>query len=126
MWKLKAAIDLVAMNNEFFLVKFASVDDYDYAKYGGPWLIFYHYLTIRPWKPNFDTAQDSLQSLLVWVRIPCLPIEYYDRQFFMKAGEKIGTPVQIDEATSLVSQGLFARMCVMVDLDKPLISKFEL
>ena len=44
----------------------------------------------------------------------------------MKAGEKIGTPVQIDEATSLVSQGLFARMCVMVDLDKPLISKFEL
>ena len=40
MWKLKAAIDLVAMNNGLFLVKFASVDDYDYAKYGGPCLIF--------------------------------------------------------------------------------------
>ena len=40
MWKLKAAIYLVAMNNGLFLVKFALVDDYDYAKYGGPWLFF--------------------------------------------------------------------------------------
>ena len=58
-------------------------------------------------------AQDGLKSLLVWVRILCLPIEYYDHAILMKVEEKIGNPIRIDEATtSLVSRGHFARMCV--------------
>ena len=66
------------MDNGFFLVKFSSIDEYEFAKYGGPWLIYNDYLTKRPWKPNFDSEQDDLKNLLVWVRIPGLPIEYYD------------------------------------------------
>ena len=42
-----------------------------------------------------------------------------------KVGEKIGKPIKIDEATSLVSRDHFGRMCVEVDLEKPLIFKFE-
>ena len=32
----------------------------------------------------------------------------------------------MDEATSMVSKGHFACMCVEIDLEKPLISKFQL
>ena len=78
-------------------MKFSAVDDYNFAKYGGPWLIYNHYLTVRPWQQNFDTGQENLENLLVWVRIPCLPIEYYDHAFLMKLGTKIGKPVKIDE-----------------------------
>ena len=56
------------VDNGYFLARFSSVEDYEYAKYGGPWLIFNHYLC----------------SLLVWVPILCLPIEYYDLNFFMR------------------------------------------
>ena len=104
----KAAIDLVAMDNDYFLAKFSSDDDYVFTKYGGPWLIFNHYLTVRSWTPNFDTAQDNLKNLLVWVCIPYLPIEYCDKAFLMRVGAKIGRPIKIDEATSLVSRGQFA------------------
>ena len=62
----------------------------------------------------------------MWVRILCLPIEDYDHAFLMKVGEKIGKPVRIDDATSLVSMGHFALLCVEVNLQKPLVSKFEL
>ena len=99
---------------------------YKFAKYGGPWLIFNHYLTLRPWWPNFDTDKDDLRNMLVWVRIPCLPIEYYDHGFLMKLGAKIGKPGKIDSTSSLITRGHFARICMEVDLKKPLISKFEL
>ena len=66
-------------------------------------MIFNHYLTIRPWQPNFDPEQDILWNPLVWVRIPCLPIKYYDKRFLMNLGEKIGKPIKIDDATSALS-----------------------
>ncbi|XP_038687586.1 uncharacterized protein LOC119986972 [Tripterygium wilfordii] len=126
LWRPKAFMELVAIGNDYFLVKFASKDDYDYAKFEGPWMIMDHYLTVREWFPNFDPDQDSMERLLVWVRIPCLPIEYYDYDFLMRVGEKIGKPVKIDDATDSVSRGKFARLCVEVDLTKPLLAKFKL
>ena len=44
----------------------------------------------------------------------------------MKLGSKIGNSVQIDSTTSMASRGHFARLCVEVDLTKPLVSKFTL
>lgn len=64
--------------------------------------------------------------MLVWIRIPCLPIEYYRQEFMMKIGEQIGRPIKIDHATSFANRGMFARMCVEVDITKPFVSKFKL
>ena len=111
----------MAIDNGFFLAKFSSVDDYEHVKYDGPWQIFNHYLTVRQWQPNFDPAQDSLQSLLVWVRIPCLPNEYYEYSFLMRLGGMIGKPIKIKEEMGKVSRGRYTRICVEVDLAKPLV-----
>ena len=43
----------------------------------------------------------------------------------MKVGEKIRKPIRIDQTTRLVSRGKFARLCVEVDITKPLLSKFK-
>lgn len=40
MWKPEAVFDLIEMNNGFFLAKFESLHDYEYAKYEGPWMIY--------------------------------------------------------------------------------------
>ena len=85
-----------------------------------------HRAIVRGLRTLTPHMQDNLKNLLVSVRIPCLPIEYYDKAFLMRVGAKIGRLIKIDEATSLVSRGHFARLCVEVDLDKPLISKFGL
>ena len=78
LWHPKSHIDLVAMDNDYFLVKFASKDDYNFAKYEGPWMVMEHYLIVKEWSSNFDLMMDSTKRVLVWVRFPCLPIEYYD------------------------------------------------
>ena len=44
----------------------------------------------------------------------------------MRLGLKIGKPVRVDNETSAMSRGHYARICVEVDLSKPLVSKFKL
>ncbi|CAN1133109.1 hypothetical protein LINPERHAP2_LOCUS7459 [Linum perenne] len=62
----------------------------------------------------------------VWVRLPGLPFEYFDANILQMIGDSIGKTVRIDHTTLEGSKGNFARMCVEVDLAKPLLSKYRL
>ncbi|XP_031111999.1 uncharacterized protein LOC116015971 [Ipomoea triloba] len=125
-WRPKARMELVTVDNDYYLVKFSLVDDYEFAKYGGPWMVLDQYLIVKEWIPNFDPFTDKTERMIVWIRFTCLPAEYFDHKFFMRVGEKIGRPINIDMATSLVSKASFARVCVEVDITKPLLAKFTL
>lgn len=126
LWHPKARMELVTIEGGYFLVKFASLEDYEFAKYGGPWMVLDHYLVVKEWVPNFDPLTGKTETVIVWVRFSCLSAKYYDYKFLMRVGGKIGRAINIDTATSLVSRAMFARICVEVDITKPLLSKFTL
>lgn len=126
LWHPSEDMELVAMDNDYYLVKFESMEDYNYAKFEGPWMIIEHYLIVNEWVSNFDPFTDYLKDVLVWERFPCLSIENYNSEFLMKLGARIGRPIKVDYATSVTSRGKFARLCVEVDLSKPLVPKFSL
>ena len=88
----------------------------------GPWFIGEHFLAIRPWEPNFDPDEANIASITVWVRLPKLPIEYYDAEVLKEIGQAIGTVLRIDTHTAMESKGRYARLCVQVDINKPLIN----
>ncbi|KAJ4832480.1 hypothetical protein Tsubulata_000022 [Turnera subulata] len=56
-----------------------------------------------------------------WVRLPGLPLMYYDDDLLATFAQRIGKPVKIDSNTSLASRELYARMCVEIDLTQPLV-----
>lgn len=58
-WRPKAAMELVSMENDYHLVRFASVMDYEFAKLQGPWTVLDHYLAVKNWEPDFDPATDK-------------------------------------------------------------------
>lgn len=116
---------MIASENDYFLVKFTSSLDYHHAMFYGHCIIMDHYLTVEEWTPNFDQWEDSEEKLLVWVRLPGIQIEYFNEEFLEIVGVKIGRLIRIDEATCVVSRGRFARMCVKVDITKPLLPKFK-
>ncbi|XP_019158517.1 PREDICTED: uncharacterized protein LOC109155288 [Ipomoea nil] len=126
MWKTEAPFELIALNHDYFLAKFESLTDYDAIKFGGPWMVLDHYLTTQLWRPNFDSRTDKLEKLLAWIRFPSLPIEYFDDDFLKKIGDVIGKPLKIDVTSSTASKGKFARVCVELDITKPLLSRFVL
>ncbi|CAN1125950.1 hypothetical protein LINPERHAP2_LOCUS3150 [Linum perenne] len=85
-----------------------------------------HYVVIQEWRPHFRPEETILSTLRVWVRLPGIPFEYFDRTILQIIGDRIGRTVRIDHTTLEGSRGNFARICVEVDLSKPLLSKYRL
>ncbi|CAN1187910.1 hypothetical protein LINPERHAP2_LOCUS39002 [Linum perenne] len=94
--------------------------------FGGPWMVNDHYVVIQEWRPYFQPEETSLSTLRVWVRLSGIPFEYFDSAILKLIGDRIGKTVRIDHTTLEGSRGNFARICVEVDLSKPLLSKYRL
>ncbi|XVE95436.1 hypothetical protein REPUB_Repub02eG0097000 [Reevesia pubescens] len=123
LWSLKCSFDVVDMDNGFYCIRFGSRADYNHVLTNGPWLIADHYLTVRRWKPGFRSEEATIDTVAAWVRFPGMPLEYYDEDIMRMMGNKIGRSVRVDRTTSNMMRGKFARMCVELDLMKPLVSK---
>ncbi|CAN1837374.1 hypothetical protein LINPERHAP1_LOCUS35081 [Linum perenne] len=67
---------------------------------------------------------DILQSC--FCKFAGLPIEYFDSTVLSTIGDKIGKTICIDHTTLQGNRGNFARICVEVDISKPLVSKYRL
>ena len=121
LWKPKGKIDCVDLECDYFLIRFYLKEDHDTVLIKGPWFIGEHFLSIRPWEANFRPEEDNIASVAVWVRLPRLPIEYYDVEALKEIGQAIGTVLRIDTHTATEARGRYARLCVQIDINKPLI-----
>ena len=76
-------------------------------------------------QPNFNSWKaDCQRKVAVWVRIPNLPLEFCTVESLELIGNMIGKIVKIDRSTSIYDKGEYARICVEVDLQKPLLPAF--
>ncbi|XP_058746366.1 uncharacterized protein LOC131619270 [Vicia villosa] len=91
-----------------------------------PWFIYDHYLTVKEWTPDFHPENDSIVNVAVWIRISGLSVEYYDPKVLHVIGNLVGRTVKVDKNTLQSERGKCARICVEVDISKPLLAMFEL
>ncbi|WJX35274.1 hypothetical protein P8452_23289 [Trifolium repens] len=124
MWVRKGVINIIDLSNDYYLVAFSHEEDQYAALMDGPWFIYDHYLTVKEWSPNFHPASDTIQEVAVWLRISGLPIEYYDSRALRFIGNRIGRTVKVDKNTLSQERGKYARLCVQVNLSKPLLAMF--
>lgn len=117
---------MIDLENDFFLVKFKTEDDAQYALTQGPWSILGHYLTVQQWSPRFDCSTETIDSGVAWIRLPGMPLHYYHKRILRMLGQVIGKVIKIDYNTESGSRGKFARTAVELDLAKPLCSQFLL
>ncbi|CAN0881742.1 hypothetical protein LINGRAHAP2_LOCUS14410 [Linum grandiflorum] len=68
----------------------------------------------------------SVTTTMVWVTLPDLPIEFYNPIAITRIASRIVKPVRVDRATQEGARGKYARVCVEVDLSKPLLPKYKL
>lgn len=66
------------------------------------------------------------KKVVVWIRIPKLPVELCNDRFLNRIVTTLGTMLRIDHLTSLHARGKFVRICVELDLDKPLTSHISI
>ena len=120
LWKPAGRLDCVDLGHGFFLTRLSLGEDYENILRKGLWFIGDHFLSIRLWEPNFKPALASVSSIAMWIRLNELPIEYYNAEALQLIGKAIGNVLRVDTFTASETRRRFARMCVQVDVDKPL------
>ncbi|KAI0499983.1 hypothetical protein KFK09_018191 [Dendrobium nobile] len=72
-WTLKGSLSLLTMDDDFFLLKFSALEDYeqDYelAWSGGPWFFFDKSFILRKWTPEFVPKCEEFPSIPLWIKI---------------------------------------------------------
>ncbi|KAL4312496.1 hypothetical protein GQ457_01G025740 [Hibiscus cannabinus] len=121
LWNLGGEIVMIDLDNGYYLIRFALEEDVEKVLMRGPWLIYGNYLTVQPWSREFSTDKNHPDKIVVWVRLPGLPYRYYTKSMFRCIAGVIGQIVKIDYNTSEGKRGRFARLAVVVDLNKPLV-----
>ncbi|XP_061363633.1 uncharacterized protein LOC133307191 [Gastrolobium bilobum] len=133
MWNLMGVYEVIDMDNGYLVVRFQEDSDYNHVLYEGPWIVADHYLTVQRWRPLFNSYDDQLKKLAVWIRIPGLPLELYTTKNLWKIGSIFGRTLKIDKNSirrneygdgDVTERAKFARICVEVDLRKSFLSKF--
>lgn len=113
----------INIGHGFFMVKFDIQSDREKVMSGGPWMLFDHYVAVRPWEADFVSSEVTINKSMVWIRFPSLGMEYYDENVLTALSSTIGKPIRVDVRTIDASRGKFARICVEIDLEKSVVGK---
>ncbi|PRQ45579.1 putative transcription factor interactor and regulator CCHC(Zn) family [Rosa chinensis] len=87
---------------------------------GGPWILAGQTLVVQKWRPDFDPMNEHIGKMALWVRILGLPVKYFKDYAVAKIGKVLGDVVKVDKLTIGQARGKFARVCIEIDLNKPL------
>ncbi|KAE8712723.1 hypothetical protein F3Y22_tig00110234pilonHSYRG00056 [Hibiscus syriacus] len=77
LWRPNGEIQLIDLDNEYFMVRFALENDYRNMVAGDPWMVYESYLTVQPWLRAFSTADDHSQKNSYGVEYESLPTICY-------------------------------------------------
>ena len=86
----------------------------------GPWTINGMVFKLSHWQKNIQPAFARLSIAAGWLQLHHLPVEYWDGDVLESIIEHIGTVLKIDEHTLSLDNGKFLKVCLEIDLSRPL------
>lgn len=75
---------------------------------------------IKPWHADFNPASETFSKILIWVRLPYLPLHLWFDPLLEEVGDALGDFLLVDAATSNILHSTFARILVEMDVSKGL------
>ena len=126
LWKLSGGFEMRDVGHGYYMVKFDNESDREKVIVGGPWMVFDHYLTVRTWSPEFVASEAKIETTLVWLRFPDLNMAFFDESLLLAMASTMGRPLKVDTTTLTADRGRFARVCVEINLNTPVVGKFWL
>ncbi|PPR95481.1 hypothetical protein GOBAR_AA25189 [Gossypium barbadense] len=82
--KPKENLKLIDLAYDFFFAKLENDKDYEQVIKGGIWFIGGRFFAMQKMASNFRALEAMFNSVAMWMRLPELPIEYYDPKIFTK------------------------------------------
>ena len=88
------------------------MEDRDRIFEGGPYFYAAASLYMWPWTMNFVPERETFTSVLVWIRLFSLPLNYWMPQYLKAIGNKLGHFINISKVTLQGKYTSFAHICV--------------
>ncbi|XP_028552874.1 uncharacterized protein LOC114580217 [Dendrobium catenatum] len=119
-WGRFGDYSLSTIGTDCFVCKFSLEEARDAVLCGGPWFFSGNIIGLDRWTPSFSPNSMTGLSSQIWIRLPQLPLQYWDLHNVMRIASQFGTPLWIDAQTGIEGRREYARVCVRLDLAKQL------
>eukprot|EP00253_Pinus_taeda_P006747 PITA_06747 len=117
-WTEKCDIHLCSKG--FFVVKFHTLNDKEYALNEEPWFWGNAGLFMTSWFPGFDLNNMVVSKIHVWVKLYNLPLHFWHIKVLAGIGNALGKFLKVDSERFSKEMYTFSRICVEVDLSQGL------
>ncbi|KAI0531063.1 hypothetical protein KFK09_000613 [Dendrobium nobile] len=120
-WYQFRDFEIVTTAPNSFICLFASPEARDAVLMSGPWIIASNIVGMDKWTPN--SSPSSLQGMHspIWIRLPQLPLIYWDADNINRIANMLGDPLWMDSHTSSWGKSSYARICVRIDISQRLL-----
>lgn len=120
-WKhIKGTVKYIDLRNGWVLLRFTTVSDKEYVWFNRPWFVKGLNLVLSAWKPYFDPYSATISRVDQWDRILRLPWEFWEQETLADILRNVGNMVCVDHNTLLRQKEKFTRVCLNIDISKPL------
>lgn len=95
-WRTSRGVWIVDLGENLFLFKFACEGDKRKFVELGPWNIEGFPLILKQWNQNMVVEDLDFSSLLIWIQVRNLPIEYMSKENAIEIGALVGEVLDVD------------------------------
>ncbi|KAL0304843.1 UNVERIFIED_CONTAM: hypothetical protein Sangu_3064700 [Sesamum angustifolium] len=122
---LKGAFTVSLINTKHALISLTNESDYNRLWLRRIWILNGFPMRVFKWSPTFTPDHES-SIVPIWVCLPELPAHLFRKDALFAIARNIGTPLQIADSTFNQSNLANARVCVEIDLLKPLLKEIDI
>lgn len=115
-WKAVGIDKVIQVQKGVFLVRFQSREQQDAVLQIGMTNFDHKPVIISPWSPDLPLYRADVQSVVVWVQLPGLPLKYWMPEVLGRLTSQVGLPMMPDNLTRQRDKGQFARVLVHMDI----------
>lgn len=121
-WGRFGEFHLTMLGYDCFVCIFVSTEARDAMLCGGPWFIGGDIVGLDRWTPSFSLESMEGLSSPVWIRLPNLPLQYWDACNISRIASGIGVPLSINAQTGNWGRREYAWVCVRMNLANKLLA----
>lgn len=125
-WEEHGEIMISDLPNGFLLTRCPSHSVMQKLLADGPWSLNGLLLQLSSWQPFFEHAFTKLTYAAIWVQLHDLQVEFWDGESLETITAHLDPVIKINDLTLSLTGSKFARICIEINLSKPLCRGFWL
>ena len=113
------------LNRGWFAINLAKEEDLRWIQ-NKSWHIDHSPVLLKPWNPLFDASKERVDVIPIWVRLPALPLHFWDLYHFRRIGDILGTFLEADLSYLETNEKKVAHILVNINLREGLAEYINL